>query len=230
MKLKVFNFETVLKLNVGKINIVEIEDIRLFRKVVETIRAQQSNLEVEEKVYIYDEGFNEFNYSKTILILDFLDLISNLKTNTTFFSIIDAEADELKEEAIQLINTQLNEFASKILYDIDIDLSYQESYSIRDLLRIIKIKVNDTGNILENLFTLIDFYSLLDPGAILFLVNLKSYLDSKELSELYKYILGNNLNIVLLERSGLGKTLKYEQKLHIDKTFDDHFELHTYTI
>lgn len=225
MNLKIFNFETVLNLNDNIISVIEVEDTHLFRKIIETIQYQMKNQDVEEKVYIYDDEFNEISYRKIEMIFNYIDLFSNIKMTKEISNLLNNELDHETESAIQNINIELNEFATKVLYNLDIDLDYKNSFQLTDLLRILKVKINDNGSILDNLFSLIDFYSLMAPNKFLFFVNLKIYLDTDEIIEFYNYIRANKLTAILLEGRASDKILKNEQKLHIDSTFDDHYRL-----
>src|SRR5699024_1412218 len=149
-----------------------------------------------------------------------------LKLFNQIFKVIDSNLDEEKEDAIRKINLYLNEFATDMLYDIDIDLDFKETFSLKELLKIIKISITDDGSIIDNLFSLINFYSHIKPDSILFLINLKSYLSREELIEFYRHVLVNNIKIILLEGRTSDKLLKNEQKMYIDSTFDDHYRLY----
>ena len=227
MKLKIFNFDTVIDVSNNIISVVEIEDIRLFRKVIETLQFQVKNQEGEEKIWIYDDEFDEINFQKVDIISNYMDIFSNLKLFNQIFKVIDSNLDEEKEDAIRKINLYLNEFATDLLYDIDIDLDFKETFNLKELLKIIKVRITDDGSIVDNLFTLINFYSYIKIERILFFINLKSYLNREEVLEFYRHVLANNIKVILLEGRASDKLLENEQKMHIDSTFDDHYRLYS---
>lgn len=226
MKLKIFNFSTLLDLNKSTINIVEIEEVRLFRKVIETLQFQMINEYVEEKIYIFDDNYNEINYRDIDLVTNYIDLFSSIKVTNELVKILEKQLSEEQEELIYKLNISLNEFAFKMLYDLDIDIEYKESYQMKDLLPVLKLNIIDNGNILENLFTAIDLYTLFESKKYIFFVNLKSYLDEEELIEIYRYIVAKELKVILLEGRASDKILNLEQKFYIDDIFDDHYELY----
>lgn len=226
MKLKIFNFNTLLDLAKNRIHIVEIEEVRLFRKMIETLQFQLDNEYVEERIYIFDDNYNEINYRNIDLVSDYTDLFSNIKVPNELVKIFEKHLTEEQEELIYNLNVSLNEFAFKMLYDLDIDIDYKESYQIKDLLAVLKPSITNNGSILENLFTLIDFYTLIDSKSYIFFINLKMYLSEEELVEIYRYILAKEIKVILLEGRASNKILNFEQKLNIDSTFDDHLELY----
>lgn len=227
MKLKIFNFGTELDLSTNLINVLEVKDILLFRKIIETLQSQIINREVEEKVYVYNDDFKEINYRNIELIANYLDLFSNLKVANELEKILNNEFDEQKELMLQDINIEFNNLATHLFYDIDLDISYKDSFELKDFLRILKVEINNNGSIVDNLFSLLEYYSLITSDKLLFLVNLKLYLEKDELLEFYRYIIANELKVVLLEGKASNEILENEQKLLIDSNFEDYFELYT---
>lgn len=227
MRLKVFNFATELHLNKRKINIVEIHNVTLFRKIIETVKVQSINGETTEKIWIYNNDYKEINNNNIEIILDFFNMFSSIRIVNPIAKLIDSNLDEAKMEAIQNINIHLNKLATDLLYDLDIDIEYKESYSIADLLNVLKVKIFEEQDIIENLFTLIDYLSSFKPNSVLFMVNLKSYLSNEELNEFYNYILIKEVSIVLLEGRASNNMIKQEQKLIIDENYDDYYEEYT---
>lgn len=226
MNLKIFNFDTVLNLRDNMISVIEVEDILLFRKIIETLQSQIINRDVEEKVYIYDHEFKEINYRNVELIVNYMDLFSNLKIANELIKMISNELDEEKELMLHSLNIEINKFVTHLFYELDLDINYKDTFELKDILRILKVSINDNGNILDNLFSLVDYYSLIGLDNFLFFVNLKSYLEKDELLELYRYIMAKEIKVILLEVRASDKILENEQKLRIDSTFDDYFELH----
>lgn len=227
MKLKVFNFDTELNLKSKKINIVEIHNITLFRKVIETIKGQSINEETVEKIWVYNNDYKEINSSNIELVLDFFNMFSSIRIVNPIAKSIENNLDESKMEAIQNINIYLNKLATDLLYDLDIDIEHKESYSLADLLSILKVKISEEQNIIDNLFTLIDYLSFFKPNSFLFIVNLKSYLSSEEINEFYNYVLVKQVNIILLEGRASNNMIRNEQKLVIDEDYDDYYEVYT---
>lgn len=64
---------------------------------------------------------------------------------------------------------------------------------------------------------LIDIEKAFKLSNILVFINLKQYLSNKELEELYKYSIYNNVRILLVDSQGYNNISIYENKLSIDK-------------
>ena len=83
-----------------------------------------------------------------------------------------------------------------------------------------KIDFTMYSNIFEKVELLIDILANLKIAKVLIIPNLKSYFSEKELLELYKYSLYNEISLISIERRKYRK-LKYEQILYIDNEYDD---------
>lgn len=84
-----------------------------------------------------------------------------------------------------------------------------------------KISINKTDDLLDNLLLLIDLEKVLKINEILFFINLKQYLSQEELIEFYKYAIYNEIKIVLVDSQSYGVKLDYEKKLIIDANLDE---------
>lgn len=98
-----------------------------------------------------------------------------------------------------------------------------ENLNIIEMLKLFDVKIDkiNYGTILERIELYIDLISTLQTTKILIIPNLKTYLNTEELIELYKYSLYNNINLLLVERKIEQESLKYEKKLQIDNLFND---------
>jgi len=92
---------------------------------------------------------------------------------------------------------------------------------IDNLLKVLKLGINEKDELLDNLFLLIDIEKIFNGENILIFVNLKQYLSKKELIELYKYAIYNQIQIILIDSQCYGGTLDYENKLIIDENLDE---------
>lgn len=227
MILKIFSFPTEIQLKKENIHVIEIEDQLLFRKIIETLNLQINNQETEEKVWLYDQKYKEISYQKVDIIFDYLNMFSSINLVKPLEKLIEKDYDEHKDQIIENINIDLNLLATTLLCDLDINLSYQERYSLSDLLKLLKVKIVEEETILDNLFLLIDYFSMFKEDDILFLINLKQFLIEEELKEFYNYIQIKQVTVVLLEGRASDKLLIKEQKLTIDQTFDDHYRVNS---
>src|SRR5690625_6695034 len=107
MRLKIFNFETELHLNEGKVNLVEIHNESLFRKVIESIKHQSRNEDPVEKIWIYSDDYQEVNSRDIDLVFDFFNIFSNIRIINPVAKAIEENLDEYKNKVIEDTNNQL---------------------------------------------------------------------------------------------------------------------------
>ena len=110
---------------------------------------------------------------------------------------------------------------TKILSDIDLPLSLNDNITVDDIIKLLKISINKTDDLLSNLLLIIDLEKVLKMNEILFFINLKQYLSQEELIEFYKYAIYNEIKIVLVDSQSYGIKLDYEKKLIIDTNLDE---------
>ena len=77
------------------------------------------------------------------------------------------------------------------------------------------------NDLLNNLFNLIDIKRTLTKDKIYIFVNLKSYLKQNELIEFYKYVLFNDIKIILVDSSSYNDKNNYTKKIIIDNELDE---------
>ena len=76
-------------------------------------------------------------------------------------------------------------------------------------------------SIVDNIEYIINIISTLKIASVLVIPNLKVYLDEKELLEIYKYSIYNNVRLLIIENNKCEKIMKYERKNIIDEEFDE---------
>ena len=96
-----------------------------------------------------------------------------------------------------------------------------ESINLEDIIKLSKINIKYTVNLLENILLVIDIERILKLNSILFFINLKQYLSKDELKELYKYAIYNNIKICLIDSQSYGVNIEYEKKLIIDSDLEE---------
>mgnify|MGYP002577491177 CR=1 FL=1 len=128
-----------------------------------------------------------------------------------------------KNNKIKLINEyrKITNIYKKALNEIDLPLCINPDVDIENVTKLLKIKLETKNEILDNLLLLIDLEKVLNKRNILFFINLKQYLTSQELLELYKYSIYQQVPIILIDSQSYGTSLKYEKKLIVDSELDE---------
>ena len=222
MNLKINYFDNNIKIENDYIQVIEIENKKTFYRLVSDLYKIKNDEKLDE-VFFYDDNNQEINmYNKVDLYVNFFDIDLNSKKNLNALNknIINSLTDNVKEEILNNFK-KLSRSFTKILSDIDLPLSLNDNITVDDIIKLLKISINKTDDLLNNLLLLIDLEKVLKINEILFFINLKQYLSQEELIEFYKYAIYNEIKIVLVDSQSYGIKLDYEKKLIIDVNLDE---------
>ena len=222
MNLKINYFDNNIKIENNYIQVIEIENKKTFYRLVSDLYKIKNDEKLDE-VFFYDDNNQEINmYNKVVLYVNFFDIDLNSKKNLNALNknIINSLTDNVKEEILNNFK-KLSKSFIKILSDIDLPLSLNDNITVDDIIKLLKISINKTDDLLNNLLLLIDLEKVLKINEILFFINLKQYLSQEELIEFYKYAIYNEIKIVLVDSQSYGIKLDYEKKLIIDANLDE---------
>ncbi len=222
MNLKVNYFENNLKFDNDNIQVIEIENKKMFYRFISNLYEIRNGLNVNE-LYFYDDNNDELNLTNKIEVYtNFFDFDINSKKNLNSLTkiIINSLSDK---DQNNIFNTykKIYKSLSNILTNIDLPITINDTFSIEDLIKLSKISINIKNDLLDNLLLLIDLEKILKLNNILFFVNLKQFLNNDELIELYKYAIYNNIIIVLIDSQSYGATINFEKKLIIDSDLEE---------
>lgn len=218
-----FNYiENVLKIEDEIVQAIEVENKKYFYRIVKDLYSLSSG-EKPESVYIIDNDNNEINLNGKIKVLvDYFNFDFDSKKITN-----DVEKivnDNISEENMLLLTNQYKKILKiykDLLNDIDLPLEIGKEFDICNITKMLKINVNKSDDLLDNLLLLIDIEKTLKFNNILVFVNLKQYLTKDELLELYKYSIYNQIHLLLIDSQTHGTTIEYEKKLIIDNNLDE---------
>ena len=222
MNLKINYFDNNIKIENDNIQVIEIENKKTFYRLVSDLYKIKNDDKLDE-VFFYEDNNQEINmYNKVDLYVNFFDIDLNSKKNLNVLNknIINSLTDNVKEEILNNFKKLAKSF-TKILSDIDLPLSLNDNITVDDIIKLLKISINKTDDLLNNLLFLIDLEKVLKINEILFFINLKQYLSQEELIEFYKYAIYNEIKIVLVDSQSYGVKLDYEKKLIIDANLDE---------
>lgn len=222
MNISIFGLENKILLENDKINILEIYNKKFFCNIItELINAENENnnqivltengkrLDISKEIYVLTDVFNiEFN-SKKIINKIYNIIIENIKNR--------------QDNEIENISLKLRNYLIEEINELPFEFSMNSELEANELLRIfnLKIDVNCYNTIVEKVEYIINLISTLKIAKILVIPNLKIYLDEKELIEIYKYSLYNNVKLLILENNRYEGLLTYERKNIIDEEFNE---------
>lgn len=222
MKLRFNYIDNEIKVDNDYINVIEIENKSYFFRTVNNLLMTTNSNMVEELTF-FDENYKELNmFNKFNIIIDYFNIDFNTKRNMTFMTKkISENIPELDKVELNNVYNKMIKIFKKYINNFDIDISVSEEFNINDLIKLFKLEINKKDNLLDNLLLLIDIEKEFCLDQILIFINLKQYLNTIELVELYKYSIYNNVKILIIDSQNYGTTLDYEKKLIIDSNLDE---------
>lgn len=224
MKIRLNNFQNDINLFDGLVTIIEIRNSKYYAKLIQSINDQINGYENNEIILLSENDELLQLEKEVMLVIDLYNIdFNSKKILTKIYSTIAANVKNAQNHEIKDILCKLRHCLDLELMELPFDFHLKEFVEIEDLLKIFSVKIEDLTcqTILERLELLIDIISTLNLAKILVIPNLKLYLDEKELVEIYKYSMYNELKLILIERNCESK-LSYEQVMCIDENFDDY--------
>jgi CRISPR-associated protein Csn2 len=214
MTINIDYLDNYLYINNEDILNIEIENKKYFYRVINDF-FQISNGENLDYISCLVDGNEENIVGKIAVFTDYFnfDLKKNINVVTKY--IIDNLEEYDRQDIVKCYHRLLKKYAS-IINKIDLPVMINDEINIERLMKSIKLNINFTNDLLDNLCIIIDMEREISINKLLIFVNLKQYLTKQELIELYKYSLYHNVKILLIDSQSYGPTLEYEKKLIID--------------
>lgn len=202
------------------ISVLEVENKTTFYRIVNLLNKFSSGETIEEiDFYVENE---EKNNIKINLFLDYFNwnLDSKKINNELQKNIIDKLDDEYILELTKIYKKLYNTL-NKMLSEVELPLEITQDFDLNIFIKNMKVTLQQKNELLDNLLLIIDIANILKLNDLLIFVNLKQYLSTTELIELYKYSIYNNIKILLIDSQTYGPTLEFEKKLIVDENLDE---------
>lgn len=210
MKINITYLDNLIELCDDKIFCLEILNKRyIYRIINDFITLNDEN---NDNVKIIVDGDIKTNIKQNILFDYFNINFEEKKIQNVLFQKIDELMDEKEKDKINAIYNKLINIYKKVLNNFDYDVGYKNEYSIDNISKMMGIYIKKKNSILNNLMTLIEIEKEFKINDLIIFVDLKKYLSSEEVIELYKYIIYNNIKVIFIELSEYKLISKYEKK------------------
>ena len=226
MIMKIFSLENDIIFTEEYINVLQIQDKKLFTNVINSLNDNINNIEdTKERIIILDND-TEIKIEKEVLMFsDVFNIDFNQKKiQSALYNKIEKiykqEFERMSEFQTIFQKLQLN--VLDVFNEFPFEFNYKESIGIQEYLKLLGLKIsNNKGKITDTIFSLIDVVEYLSITKILIFVNLKLYLIDDELKEIYKYAMYKKVNILLIETGEEKEPLENEKILYIDSDYDE---------
>lgn len=214
MKITVSYLENNIEINNENINVLEIENKKIFFRLINDLNQICNGNVIEEiKTFIDDKEVSITN--KVNVISDYFN-IDFSKYMLSINKLINENLKDNSDKSLLLLYKKLIQKYNSIISTVDLPIMVNNDVTIESLTKLLKLKINYKNSIIENLFSIIELERSLKSSKFIVLVNLKQYLDDNELKELYKYSIYNNVNIILIDSQCYGCSHDFEKKIIVD--------------
>ena len=225
MIMSIIGFENKIKFEDGKINVLEIYNKKLFTNFIEYLNEQCNEKAEEDNKIILVKDSKRQKIGKSIFLLtDLFNLeLNSKKILNKIYDVIEQNIKNKQDDEINKMVISLRNYLIEEINEIPFEFNMNSEIEIQDLLKIFNVKIDTSCYIsmIEKIEFIIDIISNLKIAEVLVIPNLKIYLNEKELLEIYKYSIYNNVKLLVVESICEDKLLKYERKNIIDENFDE---------
>ena len=225
MIMSIIGFENKIKFEDGKINVLEIYNKKLFTNFIEYLNEQCNEKAEEDNKIILVKDSKRQKIGKSIFLLtDLFNIeLNSKKILDKIYDVIEQNIKNKQDDEINKMVISLRNYLIEEINEIPFEFNMNSEIEIQDLLKIFNVKIDTSCYIsmIEKIEFIIDIISNLKIAEVLVIPNLKINLNEKELLEIYKYSIYNNVKLLVVESICEDKLLKYERKNIIDENFDE---------
>lgn len=226
MIMKIFSLENDMIFTEEYINVLQIQDKKLFTNVINSLNDNINNIEdTKERIIILDNDTGIKIEKEVLMIIDVFNIDFNQKKiQNALYNKIEKiykqEFERMSEFQNVFQKLQLN--VLDVFNEFPFEFNYKESIGIQEYLKLLGLKIsNNKEKIIDTIFSLIDVVEYLSIAKLLIFVNIKLYLGNDEIQEVYKYAMYKKVNILLIETGEEKEPLENEKILYIDSDYDE---------
>ncbi len=160
-------------------------------------------------------------YAKLIINPFELDYNDRIIQKKLFEEISGIVREKFIEETYNM-HGEILSFLDRILYEVPYNVVYNDEENIIGLLKLYGVEIEKNENtILEKIVNYIKVLARLCRINIIFLVNIKTYLNEEELVKLYEFVNYEKVHLILIESTyrKLERKIVYEKCCIIDKDY-----------
>ena len=216
MKLLNHKYFDVIEVTEDNPETLIIEEPVLFRNIVDELNCQINN---DDGDYVLSDNSSKIlSLPKSMmLITDIYNLdiyTKQLKNKLTNIIVNNYSDVEGKEQLIEM----LNEIGVKISSNLPYSVTYKSNIAFNDVIKFLDFSFDySTLTFLESLTEIISTSFEILKYKVLVTVNLKDYLEKKELEEITKYFVYKKIPLLMIERHQHVELDDYNHTRIIDK-------------
>lgn len=221
MKIRINFLDHDIEVKNDSVFSVECENKIYFYRIVGLFNSL-ANGNIDEAIEVYEQEKEVDCSNKVEVIIDYFNFdFSSKKYQTKLADMLNRVIDA---EDVNRLNNEfkkIQKIVERNLGKLDLPLIFQKDFELDNFLKLLKLSIKGNKSLLDNLLLIIDIEKIFHLNYFYIFINLKSYLSSAEINELYKYALYNQVAILLLDNDTYGTCLDNEHKVIIDENLNE---------
>lgn len=216
MKLVNKNYNLEIGLEENKVTVLTVENADVYTKIVGDIWNQTNG---NEGAFILSECEKIKNISKEMdcIINPFSLDCNNKKIVTRLYQELKIQADNVLQEETSQLNANIIEFLDRLLLTVPYNTTYEFDMDMANLLKIYSVGIEAKGEkLIDIIVEYLKVMSQLCNIQIFVFVDLKHYLSTEELRQLYQELFYIKIYLIVIEPSQTER-LENEKSWIIDK-------------
>lgn len=224
MRLQFLRFESELNISPGQVTTLQIEDRNLFRRIVSSIESEQGEEAVEPYRFWSEHGVKLSPRKVAVFVNGLPDLPTNDRTilGKLYEQIaLNLEQDTKRNESLAELTRELVEQYESLNSALWGTYDFRLDWSTQGLLRAFLFQpvCDESLTLLDNCIHLFGLCADVGLKKPLIFVNLKSFLSSNDLVELFNQAFFHGIGLLLLESWTDLVHYEKEKKLCVDLHF-----------
>ena len=222
MKININFIDSIIDFNISNIYCFEIHNKKYLYRI-SSLFYSLSNGELMEEVECFDRDNNEVKLSNKIrMFTEYFNFdFDSKKYSADITKYVLSNIEQYDSENILKVYSKLCKLINKELSKLELSISISSDEGIENIVKMLKLRINQKGDLLDNLLLIIDLEVVLNSNKILCFMNLKQYLTKEELLEFYKYAVYNSVKIIMIESTKYDYLKDYENIIVIDQSLDE---------
>ena len=195
--------------------VLVIENFNEFQKII--MHLQEQYINQYDKFYLSENG-RSLSFPKFVdIVMDIFTLqLNSKKIQNYLYRLASDAANEFETEKSDILSASIT-FMDKICSKINcMEVDYDTIFSYNDFFKLFNFKIRDSDiDLTERISTYIKVISEISDAKILVFINLKSFISSQQLSEIYNVAFAYKIHLLLIE-SSMSYNMENEQFYIID--------------
>lgn len=223
MKIKIDYIDSIIDFNVSNIYSFEIANKKYLYRISKLFYSTY-NGNISDELECFSNENSEINLNNKIRFFSeyFNFSFDSKKYSNDITKYVLSNIEQYNSEKILKEYSKLALLVKKELSRLDLPITLSIEEGIDNIIKLLKLKITQKDDLLENLLLIIDLEVILNSNKILCFLNLKQYLTKEELTEFYKYAIYNSVKIIIIESQKYDYITKYEKIIIIDENLEEY--------